>query len=97
MYASIRRYTGADPRFWEQIQQQRSSLEAAFRQVRGFQSWYLVRTGDGLTTITLCDDQAGADESVQVAANWLRDNMPGLLAGQPEVSNGEVTLHFSER
>ena len=92
MYASIRRYTSADPRFWEQIQQQRSSLEAAFRRVQGFQSWYLVRTGDGLTTVTLCDDQAGAEESVRTAANWIRETIPNMISGQPEVSNGEVAL-----
>ncbi len=94
MYASIRRYAGADPRLWDQIQQQRASLEAAFRQVRGFRSWYLVRTGDGLTTVTLCEDQAGAEESVRVAANWVRENLPDLISSPPEVANGEVALQI---
>ena len=94
MYASIRRYTGADPRLWDQIQQQRFSLEAAFRQVPGFRSWSLVRTGGGLTTVTLCDDQAGAEESVRVAARWIQEHMPDLIAGQPEVATGEVALQL---
>ncbi len=94
MYASIRRYAGADPHVWDQLQQQRASLEAAFRQVRGFRSWDLVRTGDGLTTVTLCEDQAGAEESVRVAADWLREHMPGLVSGAPEVTNGEVALRL---
>jgi hypothetical protein len=95
MYASIRRYSGADPRLWDQLQQHRASLEAAFRRVPGFRSWYLVRTGsDGLTTVTLCDDQAGAEESVRTAANWIRENIPDLISGQPEVSTGEVPLQI---
>lgn len=94
MYASIRRYAAADPRLWDQIQQQRASLEAAFRQVRGFRSWYLVRTGDGLTTVTLCEDQAGAEASVRVAASWVQEHMPDLISGGPEVTNGEVALQL---
>jgi hypothetical protein len=94
MYASIRRYSGVDPRMWEQLQQLRPSLEAAFRQVPGFRSWCLVRTDDGLTTVTLCDDQAGAEQSVQTAANWIRQTIPDMISGQPEVSNGEVALQL---
>ena len=94
MYASIRRYAGADPRLWDQIQQQRASLEAAFRQIPGFRSWYLVRTDGGLTTVTLCEDQAGAEESVRVAAGWIQEHMPDLISGQPAVANGEVALQL---
>ena len=94
MYASIRRYAGADPRLWDQIQQQRASLEAAFRQIPGFRSWYLVRTDGGLTTVTLCEDQAGAEESVRVAARWVQENTPDLISGRPEVTNGEVALQL---
>ena len=43
-----------------------------------------------MTTVTLCDDQAGAEESVRVAGTWVRDNLAGLISGQPGVSNGEV-------
>ena len=92
MFASIRRYSGVDSRMWDQIQQHRASLEAAFRQVSGFRSWYLVRTSEGLTTVTLCDDRAGAEASVQTAAKWVRENMADMISGPPEVSNGEVAL-----
>ena len=64
------------------------------RRAPGFRAWYLVRTGDGMMTITLCDEQAGADESVRLAAGWIRDNMPQLAPNPPEVSNGEVTLQL---
>jgi hypothetical protein len=63
---------------WDQLQQHRASLEAAFRRVPGFKSWYLIRTPEGLTTVTLCDDRTGAEESVRTAANWVRENMPDM-------------------
>jgi hypothetical protein len=94
MHASVRRYTGVDSRMWDQLQQHRASLQAAFGRVPGFRSWYLIRTREGLTTVTLCDDQAGAEESVRVAANWVRENMPDMISGSPEVSNGEVALQI---
>ena len=94
MYASIRRYTGVDPRLWDRLQELRLSLETTFRQVPGFYAWYLVRTDDGLTTVTLCGDQAGADESARVTATWIQRIIPDLLTGQPTVSTGEVALQI---
>ncbi len=94
MYASVRRYAGSDPGLFDEVASQRQDLEATMRRAPGFRAWYLVRTGDGMMTITLCDEQAGADESVRLAAGWIRDNMPQLAPNPPEVSNGEVTLQL---
>ena len=60
----------------------------------GFSAYYAVRSGDALTTITVCNDQAGTDESTGAAAAWVRENMPTLTASPPEVSQGEVFLSF---
>ena len=94
MYASVRRYAGSDPGLFDEVASRRQDLEATMRKAPGFRAWYLVRTGDGMMTITLCDEQAGADESVRLAAGWIRDNMPQLAPNPPEVSNGEVTLQL---
>ncbi len=94
MYASVRRYTGVDPGLFDEVARKRQDLEATMRKAPGFRAWYLIRTGDGMVTVTLCDEQAGADESVRLAAGWIRDNMPQLAPNPPEVSNGEVTLQL---
>ena len=94
MYASIRRYTGVDPRMLDQLQQLRGSLEAAFRGVSGFRSWYLVRTDEGIATVTWCDDRAGAEASAQVARNFIQENLADMIPNPPEVSNGEVALQI---
>ena len=96
MYASIRRYTGVDPSLWDHLHQLRPGLETAFDQVTGFRFWFLVRTDEGLTTVTLCDDQAGAEASVQVAALWSQDTIPDLISGKPIVSNGDVALQIGD-
>ncbi len=94
MYASIRRYTEVDPRLWDWLQELRPGLETTFGQVEGFRSWFVVRTDDGLTTVTLCDDQAGAEESVRVAASWIQQTVPDLISGTPTVATGEVALQI---
>ena len=94
MYVSVRRYAGSHPGLFDEVASRRQDLEATMRQAPGFRAWYLVRTGAGMMTITLCDEQAGADESVRLAAGWIRDNMPQLAPNPPEVSNGEVTLQL---
>jgi hypothetical protein len=90
MYASVRRYAGVDARLFDELERHRSSLEATLRGVSGFRSWYSIRTDEGLTTVTLCEDRAGADASVRAAADWVRANIPDMISGAPEVANGEV-------
>ncbi len=94
MYASVRRYTSVDPSLFDEVARNPQDLEATMRQAPGFQAWYLIRTGDGMVTVTLCDDQAGAEASVRLAAGWLRDHMPTLAPQPPDIANGEVTLHL---
>ena len=48
-----------------------------------------------MTTVTLCDEQTGAEASVQLAAGSLRENMLTVAPSPPEVSNGEVVLQIS--
>ena len=94
MYASVRRYQGVDPSLFDEVARQREDLEATMQQAPGFRAWYLIRTADGMATVTLCNEQAGAEESVRLAAGWIGEHMPTLAPNPPEVANGEVTLHL---
>jgi len=53
---------------------------------------YLVRTADGTVSISVYDNEAGANESTRAAANWIRENLPQLGGSAPQVSAGEVVL-----
>ena len=94
MYASVRRYKGVDPGLFDEVERNRESLETTMRRAPGFRAWYLIRTGDGMATVTLCDEQTGAEASVQLAAGWLKETMPNSAPNPPEVSNGEVVLQI---
>ena len=94
MYASARRYRGMAPNAVDQIVARRQEFEPLLKGVAGFRAWYLLRTDDGMITVTLCDDRAGAEESVRVAGEYVRQNMPDLVPDPPSVANGEVALQI---
>jgi hypothetical protein len=45
-----------------------------------------------MTSLTVCEDQAGSGESNKVAASWLAENLPQLVPSPPEISGGEVKI-----
>ncbi len=60
--------------------------------IDGFKAYYLVRTGDGAVSVSVYEDEAGADASTAAAAAFIRENLPGLSVAAPQVSAGEVVL-----
>ena len=52
-----------------------------------------METSDGgAVSVTVCDDQAGAEESNAVAAGWIRENLAGASIPAPAISAGEVAF-----
>ena len=94
MYAVVRTYSGpgADSLF-NLLERRKAEVESVIRAVSGFQSYTLIRTNDGGVTVTVCQDKAGTDESMQVARDWIQQNAEDL-AGPPSVSEGSVVLHL---
>jgi hypothetical protein len=62
--------------------------------VPGFVGYYVIKTTDGGATITICEDRAETEESLRLAADWARENVPTGDASPPEKTEGEVPLHF---
>jgi hypothetical protein len=90
MYASIRSY--GDRSLAAALAARADEIRAVIGDVPGFRAYYLVEAGDGTVSVTVCDDQAGAEESNRVAADWLRSNMPELGGAAPTVSAGAVLI-----
>src|SRR5687768_18576520 len=89
MYVSIRQYNGRNVAEFSRRAQE--GFVPLVRQVPGFLAWYLVDGGGGaLFTITLCEDQAGAEASVSAAADWVPANVADLVERSPAVIHGEV-------
>ena len=94
MYATVRRYTankGSIRDASKRIEEFRPIITA----IPGFVSYTLLegeeeRGQDVLVTVTICDTRAGVDESIKVAASWVKENLTGLGISAPIVTTGEV-------
>jgi hypothetical protein len=63
------------------------------QQVPGYQEYVLIETGDGVISISVFADQAGAEESTARAADWVQQSLTGFFTGPPAVTTGSVWLH----
>jgi hypothetical protein len=91
MYVAIRRYVG-NSTLADQLAERTGEIKSVMEAVRGFNAYYLVRANDGAASITVCDDQSGAEESNRAASDWIKQNMPDVAASPPEISAGEVVF-----
>ncbi len=90
MYATVRTYSGND--LADAIVGNESEVKRIISEIDGFKAYYLVRTADGTATISVYEDEAGAEESNRVAAAWIAENLPDLKIASPQISAGEVVL-----
>jgi hypothetical protein len=93
MFASIRKYNGA-PTLTDELVKRQAEIKSAFAPVPGFHSYYLIKTGDGAVSMTVCENRAGADESNKVEATWLKDKLPTFATRPPEITTGELRFHL---
>ena len=91
MHAVIRKYTAA-PEVVAEARTKVADLEQTMRGTPGFVAYYVLDTDDGLTTITITEDEAGTTESMSRAATWVRENMVNSTLGAPEVTRGETLI-----
>jgi len=95
MHAVVRTYSGKGAReLVDLVDKNKADAERLLRAVKGFVSWYLVRTADGGFTVSVYQDKAGADESVRVARDWVAKNAGNLGVAAPAVSEGPVLFSF---
>jgi hypothetical protein len=89
MYAVFRRYENAKVLTEEMLQRQ-DEIRTLLRAVRGFSAYYAIRSGDVLVAVTVCENQAGTQETTRLAAEWVRQNLPAAAGAPPAVTEGEV-------
>ena len=94
MYAVIRRYhfKSEDSEKINQLIQE--GFVPLLKKANGFINYNWLDTGSGEgASLSVFQDKAGADESIRLAAEFVKTNMPGLLSQQPEVIEGPVKAH----
>ena len=91
MHLAIRRYQ-IDPASVDAVMQQiNEGFTPLIKDADGFLAYYALKAGDGeIATVSVFEDQAGAEESIKMAADWIRQNMAALLPNPPEITAGEV-------
>jgi restriction endonuclease Mrr len=95
MQAVLRKYSGRGAKeLFELLEKDTTELQKLLLPIQGFVSYTLARSGDGGFSMTVCNDKAGIDQSVQVAKDWVARNAANTGVGAPEVTAADVILHL---
>jgi hypothetical protein len=93
-YVVIRSYSGQGASaLFDVIEQRESEVKDIIGGVPGFISYAAIRTSDGGTTATICEDKTGTDESTRRAAQWVKDNATETVQ-PPVITEGEAFIQF---
>jgi len=94
MFAVIRHYH-FDPKDGAEIDRRiREEFVPIVKSAKGFVRYYWLDTGQGESaSLSVYKDKAGADESVRLAADYVKENLSKLLTQKPEIIEGPVKAH----
>ena len=90
MYAAVRRYEGItnDAEAGRLVGE---SFVPLLEHVPGFIAYYWIDAGNGvMASLSLFENQDGADKSVELAHAWIVENAPTLFPNPPRVTEGLV-------
>jgi hypothetical protein len=93
MHLTIRNYAGGAP-LADALLEHEDEVRGVITGIDGFRAYYLIRDEDGVTTVSVFDDEAGAEASTRAAAEWVRENLGDLHVSPPQVTSGKVELGF---
>lgn len=93
MYTVIRQYR-ADPSAVDQVvERAREGFVPLIKKSPGFVGYAILDAGGGQAiSISTFQDKAGADESVRLAASWVKENFAALLPNPPQITAGETRI-----
>jgi hypothetical protein len=64
------------------------------KKAKGFVRYYWLDTGKGEgASVSVFRDKAGADESVHLAADYVKNHLSKLVTQKPEIIEGPVKAH----
>ena len=95
MHAVVRSYSGKGAKeLFDVLEKRKSEVDSLMRPIKGFVSYTLARSGDGGFSVTICQDKAGTDASIQAAREWIAKNAGNTGVAAPKVSEGPVLIHL---
>jgi len=93
MYAVIRAYSGNSD-LADALVEHADEVRQVIGGIAGFKAYYVLRLAEGTSTVSVFENQEGAEESNRAAASWLSENLPDLNVKAPYVTAGDVLLDF---
>ena len=93
MYIVVRTWTNASAVIDKMLERQQEVTDLLCG-VPGFKAYFATRSGDTLTSVTVCDSKLGTDESTRLAGDWAKTNLSGASVGAPQIAEGEAFIHF---
>jgi hypothetical protein len=94
MFAVIRHYHFDSKNSAEIDRQVREEFVPLLKKAKGFVRYYWLDTGKGEgASISVFQDKAGAEESIRIAADFVRDHISKLITQKPEIIEGPVKAH----
>ena len=97
MHLAIRRYQVDPASMDEIIRHVNEGFIPIIKDVQGFLAYYALDTGDFvkgvLASVSVFEDRESAEESINMAADYIRQNMASLMPNPPEITAGEVRAH----
>ena len=95
MYAVVRSYSGQGASdLFDQLEQRNDEVKDLIGGVPGFVSYTALRSSEGGSTVTVCQDKTGTDESSRRAAEWVKENI-SAMANPPAITEGSTVVHFN--
>jgi len=90
MYAAVRRYEGVTDAA-EAGRRVDATFVPQISKLSGFVAYYWIDAGDGvMASASVFEDREGAEASVKIAAEWVRENAASLLPNPAQVTAGNV-------
>ena len=94
MHVVVRSYSGQGAsELFDVMGQREEDVKELISGVPGFVSYAAFRTGDGVMTVTACQDKAATAESSNRAATWVKENVSASV-DPPETTEGSTFLQF---
>ena len=94
MHVTMRWYQGAKA-LGDAMAAKTDEVKKLITTVPGFIAYYAIRNGDTVTSVTVCQDKAGTDESTKRAAAWVKENVKGSI-NPPGINEGDTFISFTK-
>ena len=94
MFAVIRHYH-FNPKDSAEIDRRvRDEFVPIVKKAKGFVRYYWLDTGKGeAASVSVFRDKAGADESVHLAAEYVKEHLSKFISQKPEIIEGPIKAH----